>query len=126
MKEIKLRVWDKLNKQWATDFTLTLDGQLLCDEGRTVFIRKNFELVEYTGLKDANGKEVFVGDIIKFFYLDGWEYVVAKIEYCEEYARFQMIYKGHLVKKIERSLLIVSEVIGNIHENPGLMELINE
>lgn len=61
----KYRIWDKENREWAKDFTLTLDGGLLCDNETTWFIRENFELMQWTGLQDNNLQDIYQGDIIE-------------------------------------------------------------
>lgn len=64
---MKFRVWDKSDKCWATDFTMSLDGQLLCDNGTTLFLRDNFVVMQWTGLRDNTGKMIFEGDIVVFY-----------------------------------------------------------
>lgn len=68
---------------------------------------------QYTGLKDKNGKEIYEGDIIDFF---GEKYPVIYRAggFWAEYSRTQ---KDHLFLYANDS-----EVIGNIHENPELLE----
>ena len=70
MREIKFRAWDKLyNRMYYMDncdFILERDGVSVFSEFTKDRINKNWELMQYTGLKDKNGKEIFVGDIVRY------------------------------------------------------------
>lgn len=74
---------------------------------------------QYTGLTDKNGNKIFEGDILKASYFD-WKYVV---EWDEDNGRFL----GFTIES-ERKIAYVrrkpkSEIIGNIHDNPELLEV---
>lgn len=82
-------------------------------------------LMQSTGLKDKNGSEIFEGDVVK--------YDVGRNTYMEEVA-YDKNFAGFGVKDAKANVvftfgeiaedisLISLEVIGNIYENPGLLE----
>ena len=63
-REIKFRAWDKENKIMLNEFTL----QEIADEenGFSQTQMKRHIYMQFTGLKDKTGKEIFEGDIVRF------------------------------------------------------------
>ena len=57
MRETKFRVWDKVNKKLLTG-NLSLDTLLSRPQ--------QYDLEQFTGLKDKNGREIYEGDIMQF------------------------------------------------------------
>ena len=82
-------------------------------------------LMQSTGLFDKNGKEIFEGDIVK--YKDGCNTFTEEVAYDKNFAVFgvldayvDIIFSfGELAEDIDLHSL---EVIGNIYENPELLE----
>jgi uncharacterized phage protein (TIGR01671 family) len=70
MREIKFRAWDKERKVMVDagcpDLIMTTTGQIYIEDryGNTINVTDRFELLQFTGLKDTNGKEIYDGDII--------------------------------------------------------------
>jgi len=78
-------------------------------------------LMQYTGLKDKNGKEIYEGDIIKCF--DGINRHVVYGEFSSDSGYYSHI--GFYLAEAEE-MYIANEnafIIGNIYENPELLEL---
>ncbi|MBQ3265924.1 MAG: hypothetical protein IJH07_09145 [Ruminococcus sp.] len=69
---------------------------------------------QYTGLTDKNSKDIFTGDIV--LNSNGVPYEVA---FIEKYARFAFRRKGVVFGWFNPSYC---KVIGNIHDNPELLE----
>ena len=69
---------------------------------------------QFTGLTDKNGKKIFEGDVLK----DITDGVPREVFYCNESAMF--LKKGILRSSLGNPLHL--EVIGNIHDNPELLE----
>ncbi|ECU4704315.1 hypothetical protein MAS37_001168 [Listeria monocytogenes] len=84
---------------------------------------------QYTGLKDKNGKKIFEGDIVAFSE-DDFHVFNSQVEYFSEdgYPAFDIkvpstyYFDSNVFSEVSMSGLYEIEVIGNIHENPELME----
>jgi len=115
MREIKFRAWDKEQKKMSFFVGIFHDLSIFNTNNNP----KNFELMQFTGLKDKNGKEIYEGDIVEF--IGHKNRVVSWTPDDHHYAGWYAI--GGI-----RSLPIYSgkepntiEVIGNIYENPELI-----
>ena len=115
MREIKFRMWNNGTKEMSEPFDLgDLDDGLLIPnlEDTSKFRIDNCEIMQYTGLKDKNGKEIYEGDIVTRGEI-----------MC--YVKFDD--KGRFIvfnNKIEEGWWLDTdwEVIGNIYENLDLLE----
>jgi len=72
--------------------------------------------MQYTGLKDKNGKEIYEGDIVK---IEGFINHVVGFED----GAFRWMNVGPYLPIAERISERECEVIGNIYENPELLKL---
>lgn len=96
-------------------YTQAYQGQVFkwLDEGQPIVI------MQYTGLKDANGVKIFEGDIVFFeFDEDGSAGVIEWSEYG--YWKALIKHKNYDESEILAEM-IEGKVIGNIHENPELL-----
>jgi len=116
MREIKFRSWDKERKEMLSpEMIIHLEGNMT----RSLQEQSPFLIImQYTGLKDKNGVEIYEGDIVKVN-VDDNEYKIHKIIFDNNYCRFMFIPESYfLIQKHHSSHY---EVIGNIYENPELL-----
>lgn len=129
MREIRLKLWCKERKSWVGIDKIYFgeSGELYCvetDDKELYFPEKNdFELVNYTGLKDKNGVEIYEGDIIKTHFYSN--------PYVDEYGGFHEPIDSVVTAVVKNEGVCIPvlladyqsvEVIGNIYEKPELLE----
>lgn len=122
MRELKFRAWDKQEKQMMKVSAISLENKEIgVKDFRTYhFFRiKNIELMQYTGLKDKNGTEIYEGDVIKVE-RDG---IIYRVEWIHGGFGLEPRYNSPFYPRLGNvELREKIEVIGNIHENPEFLE----
>lgn len=117
MREIKFRAWNKKLKRFAPDeASIQIGGDDPCvafdyfdgNFDTEVWHLNECELIQYTGLKDVNGVEIYEGDIIEH-YVTAWN-TGGYGDWKRELAS---------IRNFSRDK---AKVIGNIYENPELLD----
>ena len=126
MREFKMKAWLKKEKKMVAiigiDFNYeyiryTEDSNLFNENYKTAEF-KDIELLQFTGLKDNGGQELYEADVIKFN--DGIDDIYGLISYDDEDGSYRVSYENiteHL-SDLEGDF----EIVGNIFENPDLHE----
>jgi uncharacterized phage protein (TIGR01671 family) len=148
-RQIKFRVWDENYKKWVTeDYVLFPDGKPAWGTWEYGFFKidsdfineKGLVVEQFTGLKDKDGKDIYEGDIVQFHgnsddlaivkfgefgvpEIDTEEYVDVAIGfYYEPKGSLSNIAPFNMTVPLNKSYANLGEIIGNIHENPELVE----
>jgi uncharacterized phage protein (TIGR01671 family) len=139
MRKIKFRAWDSdceemfySDKQYDTHFFEFKNGKLFCFttiqdgfagslyEPPSPSYEELANLMQFTGLLDSKGKEIFEGDILRLWYDSFQQDIIVKIEFREGGFWFNsksaVDCNWHFYNQSDR------EIIGNLYENPELLQ----
>lgn len=141
MREIKFRFWDKADNDWLVDGigveNNIYDFAFKADMYWT-FINKKEALervvvMQYTGLRDKNEKEIYEGDIVKYTFdspnslyatENGLKARISKVFWSDWRGSFAVgnsLANSDLFNYVRNGNRV--EVAGNIYENPELLEV---
>lgn len=129
MREILFRGRDKYTNEWFYGFVeaphTTVDGVVESYYFNSYVNGKSCRKIisantlgQYTGLTDKNGTKIFEGDIV-ITKTTSYKFVGC-ILYSTEYVRFVCVTKSKMPYPMDSTFEY--EVIGNIHDNPELLE----
>jgi len=124
MREIKFRAWNVGSCQceecvgmWDMDRLMSITYGDMADN---IFNDPDFKVMQYTGLKDKEGVEIFEGDRCRFdsYYIGDYEFPSGSGVVSYEDGAFVVDEASELTACNITNLNY--EVIGNIYENPEL------
>lgn len=136
MREIKFRAWLKETQEMIEAYNLSWGYSINPDTGDNIHninsqwkVGRDAILMQYTGLKDKNGKEIYEGDIVRVLNnLKEYECGEVAMGNLGTWAVRLHQLKIPIFEFIDDRLSLVHsmdriEVIGNIYENPELLEV---
>ena len=130
MKEIKFRAWHKEKKKMVGINTIYFGAEMATittykePVNSYVLEYKDIELMQFTGLQDTNGVDIYEGDIINAEYRNEWsmEKTKGSVMFSDNGCFYLSVTEneGVIFPLFCEGTI---EVIGNIYENPELLEV---
>lgn len=133
MRELKFRAWDNLEKRIRKVVSLHWQGDKLVSarlegENEPIPIERRLVIEKFISLKDENNKNIYAEDIVEVKHSDWTEPTIHVVKWCgdEKYPAFNL--KPELDEAVNSIALVAQsdffsvKVVGNVHENPELLE----
>ncbi|MCG0674835.1 hypothetical protein IMAU20009_02726 [Lactiplantibacillus plantarum] len=121
---IKFRAWDNRYKEYIKNVMIDMCGKVYFDDGVATQDDLDIHVDMSTGLTDVNGKEIYEGDIVHGYDQepdrdDG--YIGSSVTDVVNF-KYGAFWIGDSWYKVMVMTPPIVEVIGNVHENPELLE----
>ena len=121
VKKIKFRAWDNENKVMVYPKGILFDGRVVNFSCGVLEPYEGYELMQFTGLYDKNGKEIYAGDIVRGKY--GKNGIVKNYEIRWLIGHFAAVDRNNITgdEHYYPIGLLEGEVIGNIFQDGDLL-----
>jgi len=121
MREIKFRAWNVATKTMVDLKKITPLALNMDTEGLFIPFSDGLPVMQYTGMKDKKDKEIYEGDIVQYF-----DKVFTPREvFSVDFVNGMFYYKSIENEEYNNMMCDLGpvEIIGNIYENPELLEV---
>lgn len=142
-RDFKFKIWDLKEKkfiinkeddiglrdiQGITDDSIkeSLNIQIDWENGSFKIDNPNYLLLQYTGLKDKNGREIYEGDILNCFFSEDVSFKTTVIYTGDKYYGFSMFDFDYNVIPLKNQENVTIEIIGSVCKDEDFFEKIRK